>query len=121
MSDAKEVALNIWKDVAPEIPGIIINSVTASTEVALQGEFKDKVQEILEKMKDDLVAFKNKEIDRIEFEDLVQRRKAAIFALYNANRITYQRPAVQKILTAVENIATVLLLRAIPEIIKATV
>jgi len=118
-SAASALALDVWNDLAPTIPDII-RSVTAQTEVVLQGQYKDATAAIFRKMSDDLVAFKNKEIDRIELEDILQRRKAAIFALYNANKISHQKPSIQKILSAVENIVTTILVKAIPVLIAAS-
>lgn len=113
-----DLAMEVWGDIAPTIPGII-KSIAGPTEVVLQGKYKDETMVILKKMEGDLVAFKSGEIDRIEFVDLVGRRKAAIYALYNANKISHQRPTVQKILDAVESIATTILIKAVPLLIAA--
>lgn len=112
------LALDIWKDFAPTIPDII-KEIAGPTEVILQGKHKEESEKILRKMEEDLAAFKNKEIDRIELTDLVQRRKAAIYALYNANKIANQKPSIQKVLDAAEKIAATILIKAIPIIIGA--
>ena len=101
-----KLALEVWGDIAPTIPGII-TSIVGPTEVVLQGKYKDETKAILKKMEGDLIAFKNKEIDRIEFTDLVGRRKAAVYALYNANKIANQRPSIQKVLCCWWNLQTI--------------
>lgn len=113
-----ETAFYVWGEIAPTIPDII-KTISSQTETALKGKYKDATLAILKKMDEDIVAFKNKEIDRIEYEDLVGRRKAAIFALYNANKISNQKPSIQKVLSAAETIATTLLVKAVPAIIAA--
>lgn len=113
-----DIALDIWKDLVPTIPDVI-KSISAQTDVALQGKYKEATEEILRKMAGDLVAFKDKEIDRIEFEQLIGKRKAAIFAFFNANKISHQKPSIQKILDAVVSIATTILVKAVPALIVA--
>lgn len=113
-----DIALDVWGEIAPTIPDVV-KSIVGPTEVVLQGKHKEATAEILKKMEGDLVALKDKEIDRIEFEQITQKRKAAIYALYNANKIARQKPSVQKILGAVESIATTLLTKAVPILIAA--
>jgi hypothetical protein len=115
-----EIAMDVWGGLAPTIPDII-KSIAGPTEVALQGQYKDATAEIFKKMEGDLVALKNKEIDRIEFEQITQKRKAAIYALYNANKISHQKPSVQKILGAVEEIVTTIIVKAVPALIIAAI
>jgi len=113
-----EIAMDVWGEVAPTIPDII-KSIAGPTEVALQGKYKDDTAAILKKMEGDLVALKDGEIDRIEFQQITEKRKAAIYALYNANKIENQKPSIQKILGAVESIVTTILVKAVPALLAA--
>jgi hypothetical protein len=113
-----DIALGVWGDLEQDIPDII-KSIAGPTDTALQGQFKVEIEGILKKMAEDLVAFKNKEIDRLEFEQITMRRKAGIYGFFNANKISHQRPSVQKILDAVESIVTTIILKGIPVLIAA--
>ena len=113
-----DIALDVWGDLAPTIPDII-KSIAGPTDVALQGKYRGEIAEIFRKMKEDIIAFQNKEIDRIELEEITLRRKAAIFGFFNANKISHQRPSIQKILDAVVTITTTIISKAIPALIVA--
>lgn len=113
-----DLALDVWGDLVPTIPDII-KSIAGPTDVALQGQYKGEIAAVFGKMKDDIIAFQNGEIDRIELEEITLNRKAGIFGFFNANKITHQKPSVQKILDAVVHITTTIIVKAIPALIVA--
>ena len=104
---------DVWGDLEKELPDLA-KTLIGDAEVVLSGKHLDLSKDILVKMKEDILAFKGGEIDQIEFEDLIQRRKAALFALYQAEKKSSARPTVQRILDAGERIATILITKGIP-------
>jgi hypothetical protein len=109
----KEYLTDVWGDLEKELPDLA-KTLVGSGEVVLSGKHAEMSKDILLKMKEDIFAFKAREIDQIELEDLVQRRKAALFALYQAEKKSSARPSIQKILDAGERIATILITKGIP-------
>lgn len=107
---------DVWGDLEKELPDLT-KTLVGDGEVILSGKHAEMSKAILIKMKEDILAFKAKEIDQIELEDLVQRRKAALFALYQAEKKSSARPSVQRILDAMERIGVILLTRGIPFIL----
>lgn len=107
-----------WGGVEKELPDLI-DSIVGQGEVILAGENLAETKKILAKMGEDLTAFHSGQIDEIEYEDLVWRRKAALFALYNAQKITAKRPSIQKILMAIGRLAEILVTKGIPFILAA--
>lgn len=107
---------NVWGELYKELPDIA-EALFGHGEVLLSGEYKESVAAIMKKMEEDILAFKRKEFDSIDFMDLIERRKSAIFALYNAQEAVSARPSVAKVLAAAANIAEILVIKAIPFIL----
>ena len=112
----KAYLTDVWGDLEKELPDLA-KTLVGNGEVVLSGKHAEMSADILRDMKDDILAFKNQEIDQIELEDLVQRRKAALFALYQAQKISSAKPSIQRILVAAEQIGTILLTKGIPFIL----
>jgi hypothetical protein len=106
-----------WGSLEAELPDLA-RSLVGSGEVIMSGPYKEQSAEILGKMQADILSFKNKEIDAIDFKILVERRKMAIYALYNAQEAVGSRPSVQKVLNAMGNIATILIKTGVPFILS---
>lgn len=98
------------KDAAPALFDVLVGK----GEVVLSGKHLEASKEILKKMEGDVLALKAREIDQVEYEDLIWRRKEALFSLYNAQRISQVKPSIQKVLQAAEDIATILITKGIP-------
>lgn len=112
----REILESTWTVIKGEIPGLF-DMFSQDINVVLSGKHLDASKEILAKMEKDILALKNGEIDKIEFAELVRRRKAALFTLYNAEKISRSQPSVQKVLDAAVRIAEKLAVAAIPIIL----
>jgi hypothetical protein len=107
-----------WGEIHDQMPEIF-EVLAGDGEVILRGKHLDASKEVLAKMEKDLLMFKDKEIDRIDFEELLKIRKATLYSLYNAARIQQAQPSVQKILLAAERVVSILLTKAVPYILMA--
>lgn len=107
-----------WGEIHTQMPEIF-QVIAGDGEVVLQGKHLEATKEILKKMQSDLLLLKEGKIDRIDYEDLLRIRKAAIFSLYNAARIQQAQPSAQKFLMAAERISEILLTKAVPYILMA--
>ena len=120
MAKAKEVAATyltgVWDGIKAEIPSLF-KMIAGDGEIVLTGRHAEESKKIMAKIEADAMALKKGEISREEFVELVRRRKAAIFTLYSAEKISRSRPSEQKILDAITRIATILITRAIPLIL----
>jgi len=104
----------VWGDLEQQLPEFV-SMLVEPAEVVLSGKHLELSKDILLKMKEDILAFKAGEIDQFELEDLVWRRKEALFTLYQAEKKrSSARPSIQKILGAVEKLAEILVVRGIP-------
>jgi hypothetical protein len=119
-SKAKEVAktymTGVWEDFKKEIPNLF-KMLAPDGEVILSERHAEASKEIMAKIEGDAMALKRGEITRAEFTELIRRRKAAIFTLYSAEKISRSRPSEQKILAAIEKVAEILVTRGIPIIL----
>lgn len=107
----------VWGDLEQQLPEFV-STLVGPAEVILSGKHVGLSKDILKKMKGDILAFKAGEIDQVEFEDLVWRRKEALFTLYQAEKKrSSARPTVQRILDAAEKLAEILVVRGIPFIL----
>jgi hypothetical protein len=114
----REYLTNVWGDLLQKTPALF-EALVGPGEVVLSGKHLEQTQKIMASLQDDILAFKNREIDERIFKDLVKRRKAAIFALYNAQKVTQGRPSVQKVLISISSIAEILLKHAVPFLLAA--
>jgi hypothetical protein len=106
-----------WGELEAQLP-TLANSLIGHGETVLSGQYKEKTAKILAKMQEDILALKNKEIDAIDFRMLTERRKMAIYALYNAQKATGNKPSIQTILNAAGEIATILVKHGLPFILS---
>jgi hypothetical protein len=120
MANAKTIATSyltgVWDGLKDEIPSLF-KMIAGDGETVLTGQHAEESKKIMAKIEADAMALKNGEISRAEFVELVRRRKAAIFTLYSAEKISRNRPSEQKVLDAMTRIATILITRAIPLIL----
>lgn len=113
---AKTYMTGVWEDFKKEIPNLF-KMLAPDGEVILSGRHAEASKEIMAKIEGDAMALKRGEITRAEFTELIRRRKAAIFTLYSAEKISRSRPSEQKILAAIEKVAEILVTRGIPIIL----
>jgi len=113
---AKEYLTEVWGGVKEELPDLF-QMITGDGEVVLSGQHLEESKNVLKEMETDIFLLKKGEITKAEFIELVRRRKAALFALYGAEKISRSRPSEQKILDAVVRVAETLIVKAIPIIL----
>jgi len=112
----KEYLTEVWGDLKDEIPDLF-DVLVGDGEVVLSGKYEDATKTIMKKIQDDILAFRAGGMDAIDFEEIVRIRRAAIFALYNAQKASQAQPSLQYVLTAAESIATILITKGIPFIL----
>lgn len=113
---AKEYFTEVWGGVKEELPDLF-QMITGDGEVVLSGQHLEESKNVLKAMEEDIFLLKKGEISKAEFVELVRRRKAALFALYGAEKISRSRPSEQKILDAIVRVAETLVVKAIPIIL----
>jgi hypothetical protein len=120
VKDAKvrQYLTDVWGGLLDKAPELF-DTLVGPGEVILKGKHLNETKRIMSLIQDDIVAFKNKAMEEAEFRQLVMRRKAAIFALYNAQKISDAKISVQKVLSAAEMIAEILIKAGIPFLLAA--
>jgi hypothetical protein len=106
----------VWGDLHKEIPDLF-KVLVGDGETVLSGKYEESTKAIMKKIQDDLLTFRAGGMDAIDFEEIVRIRRAAIFALYNAQRVSQAQPSLQHVLSAAESIATILITKAVPFIL----
>ncbi len=107
---------DVWGELKTELPDLF-DTLVGHGETVLGGKHLDAVKEVMRKMQGDILDFKEGKLDTVDFEEIVRIRKAAIFSLYNAARISQVQPSLQKVLSAASRIAEILLVKGIPFIV----
>jgi hypothetical protein len=121
LSDVKDPKVrqyltDVWGGLYTAAPALL-EILVGPGEVVLSGKYASKTKTILGKIEEDVLAFKRKLITQAVFEELVWRRKRAIFALYKAQEATQKQITADKILSAAEAIAGILIKYGIPFIL----
>lgn len=114
----RQYLTDVWGGLIDKTPALI-DVLVGPGEVILKGKHLDETKRIMGLIQEDVLALKSKEIGEVEFRHLVKRRKAAIFALYNAQKISDAKFDIQKILSAAEMIAEILIKAGIPILLAA--
>jgi hypothetical protein len=107
---------DVWGGLKDELPDLF-EVLVGEGEVVLSGKYLDATKGIMKKMQDDILGFREGLYDKIDFEEIIEIRRQAIFALYSAQRITQVQPSLQKFLSAAGRIAEILLTKGIPYIL----
>jgi hypothetical protein len=106
----------VWGGLKDELPDLF-DVIVGEGEVVLSGKHLDSTKAIMKKMQADILSLKAGEIDTVDFEEIIEIRRAAIFALYNAQRISQVQPSLQKVLTAAGRVAEILVTKGAPFIL----
>lgn len=114
----RQYLTDVWGGLKDEAPNLL-ETLIGPGEVVLSGKYAEKTKSILAKIQEDVLAFKRKEVSQTGFQELVWRRKRAIFALYKAQEATQRQITGDKILSAAETIAGILIKYGIPFILAA--
>lgn len=109
----REYLGEVWGGLKDELPDLF-EVLVGEGEVVLSGKYLDATKAILKKMQNDILSFRAGDFDKIDFEEIIEIRRAAIFALYNAQRITQVQPSLQKVLSAAGRIAEIIVTKGIP-------
>lgn len=112
----REYLHEVWGDLKDELPDLFY-ALVGDGEIVLGGKYLEATKAILKKMQDDILSFKAGHFDKIDFEEIIEIRRAAIFSLYNAQRISQVQPSLQKFLSAAGRIAEIILKKGVPYIL----
>jgi hypothetical protein len=112
----REYLTDVWGDLEGELPDLF-HVLVGDGEVVLGGKYLDATKAIMKKMQDDILSFRNGDFDQIDFEEIIEIRRAAIFSLYNAQKISQVQPSLQGVLSAAGRIAEILLKNGVPFIL----
>jgi len=109
----KEFLSGVWGDLKVEIPDLY-DVLLEPAETILTGKYATQTKKIMGDLKEDVLAFKRKELDKAEFEEIVWRRKRSIFALYKAQQANDAQIKKDKILSAAQTAVEILIKYGIP-------